>query len=829
MLVPLLALTSGALLSAAPVETHPPRVYVGVYLSDVSDLDLKAGRFKADVQLWCKWLGSSTPPALEFSNGELDSQDEVAREDDGEWHSLRWHVIGTFRGTFPLQRFPFDSQRLPITVALPKEAGELVPDLASSGMRPEFSITGWLYDPFFRAERSDEKVASDFGGIKTEGAPHRLQAVSFIVEMRRPFTAYALKFIFPLAIILAMAFLVFFVTADKFEVRSAIGITALLSCIAFHFSQADSLPPVAYLVAADKLFVGSYLLIFTSVAESLWVSRWFDRWPLRSRWIDRVSAVVFPLSAIVTVLVVMREATAERIAPPPRAIVSAAAPVTARRTLRVGTPGFSSLSINQIRRLAQRGTVVTDSAGVPQPFLVEAVPSLTNEYVRFSPSGGMRVIWRLRPGLRWSDGAAITASDVAYSAQMGDSVVQAVIQDPFTVALDFPRREAEALQGFTVYPRAKLEPITLDGGYDSFRKANANAIAASDGPFLFESFAANQRAVFKRNPFFQGGAPAFDTVEVRGFPSSKEASEALLAHEIDLISGISQQGVELLQGKPGIVVRESPSDTLYVLSVDLELPLFKDVRVRQALSHAVDRAAIGRVLVGSGAREAYDYRAETADDAANDIVRRSYAPDTARALLAQAGLTPPIPVTLVIPDVTASSSPAQAAAIIKRNLEAVGFQVQVTPSKTALDISQRKQGLGFTQITATASVSRFWGVPLKNGDYDSEHPHGPFDADIVALYARYKTTLIEERKRVLSQKLQRAWAERLPLIPLVFGVDHIAHSEYLMGLEPGRAKNIWWNAERWYFKPAGEVRSATRDGGVARDERLGSAPDAGRR
>src|SRR3954466_5068351 len=90
---------------AAETEDLRPRVYVGAYLSDVSDFDLKAGEFKADLQVWCKWRGSEEVPPVELRNALIEQKDEVARESDGDWRMVRWHMQGTFRGTFPLQRF----------------------------------------------------------------------------------------------------------------------------------------------------------------------------------------------------------------------------------------------------------------------------------------------------------------------------------------------------------------------------------------------------------------------------------------------------------------------------------------------------------------------------------------------------------------------------------------------------------------------------------------------------------------------------------------------------------------------------------------------------
>ena len=63
MLLPVL------LMLATAADPPPRRVYVGVFLSDVSDFDLKAGRFKADLRMWLKWSGDDKVPNVTFENG----------------------------------------------------------------------------------------------------------------------------------------------------------------------------------------------------------------------------------------------------------------------------------------------------------------------------------------------------------------------------------------------------------------------------------------------------------------------------------------------------------------------------------------------------------------------------------------------------------------------------------------------------------------------------------------------------------------------------------------------------------------------------------------
>ena len=65
-------------------------------MRDVSGFDLNEGRFQADQDAWLKWLGPEKIPHIQFANAEISSREEVARENDGDWRSIRWRIQGTF-------------------------------------------------------------------------------------------------------------------------------------------------------------------------------------------------------------------------------------------------------------------------------------------------------------------------------------------------------------------------------------------------------------------------------------------------------------------------------------------------------------------------------------------------------------------------------------------------------------------------------------------------------------------------------------------------------------------------------------------------------------
>ncbi|MFU8804376.1 MAG: hypothetical protein ACNA8W_11245, partial [Bradymonadaceae bacterium] len=162
-----------------PAQTQGPRVYVGVYLHDVSSFEQKNGVFDVDAELWAKWRGEFDPDLIRIANGSQLERTSLGRESDGTWHSARWRIRGTLRGEFPVHRFPFDEQTLAVVLELAEEDGQLVPDLAGSGMARSFSITDWLYEPEFRPAISTRVFRSDLGSLAIEGGAAKVHRVGF--------------------------------------------------------------------------------------------------------------------------------------------------------------------------------------------------------------------------------------------------------------------------------------------------------------------------------------------------------------------------------------------------------------------------------------------------------------------------------------------------------------------------------------------------------------------------------------------------------------------------------------------------------------------------
>ncbi len=235
--------------------------------------------------------------------------------------------------------------------------------------------------------------------------------------------------------------------------------------------------------------------------------------------------------------------------------------------------------------------------------------------------------FKLRPDVRFSDGAPFTADDVVASVKRIPSIpnnpgpytsnlrtiTSTVAVDPMTVRVTTDRPNPLLPGQFTnvfILPKSVVnEPP------EAFSSGRA---AIGTGPFRVVSFRYGESMVLEPNPNYWGARTPWQHVTVRVIGNDGAREAALLAGDLDLIENVPPEDVARLKETKGIAVFGRPADRVAFLLPNVApdtMPLLtdrqgqkldknplRDLRVRQAMSLALDRKAlVERALSGQGA------------------------------------------------------------------------------------------------------------------------------------------------------------------------------------------------------------------------------------
>lgn len=225
--------------------------------------------------------------------------------------------------------------------------------------------------------------------------------------------------------------------------------------------------------------------------------------------------------------------------------------------------------------------------------------------------------FHLRRDVRWHDGRPFTAADVKFTfdellvkfhartrASVGPALLRIDTPDAFTVEFRFRRPYAPLLQQLDV-EEAPIMPRHVFAESDPLKNP-ANTAPIGTGPFRFESYRSGSEIRYAANKQYFRGAPALDNVVMRIIPDAGTQLIALEAGEVDWLFGVPQPERARLRGDPRFRLIQTAgisggSNCVTTLGFNLDRPLFRDIRVRRAVAHALDRRQfLERVLFGEG-------------------------------------------------------------------------------------------------------------------------------------------------------------------------------------------------------------------------------------
>ncbi|MSO76397.1 MAG: ABC transporter substrate-binding protein [Alphaproteobacteria bacterium] len=280
--------------------------------------------------------------------------------------------------------------------------------------------------------------------------------------------------------------------------------------------------------------------------------------------------------------------------------------------------------------------------------------------------------FKLRPNAKFSDGTPITAEDVIYSLNRiprienspgGYIIFVRAIQnmlavDPLTLHIT-----TKEPYPFLAVDMARIFVVPRSLG-DGIKTGDFNDLKAkiTSGPYRPVLYVPQDRLELEANPHWYGGKPAWDRVVIRQISSDTSRVAALLAGDVQAINEVPIQDMARVKGDAKLRVSDMPGSRVMYVAMDMDRdaspyvrdangqpmtknPL-KDVRVRQALSYAINRQAIiDRVLEGAGTI-AGNLLPAGFEGTSPNIKPDPFDPARAKALLKEAGYPQGFQLTL---------------------------------------------------------------------------------------------------------------------------------------------------------------------------------------
>lgn len=284
-------------------RTGQVEVMLGLALVGLSNVNERAQTWDGDFWLFEAW--KPTPgfvPQTEIVNetaAHVEGFDDTDLRGDLCVRSRR--IRATLTSAFNLRVFPFDTQTLDIRFSDAEySAAEVAyasrPRAAGIEAACQNELAAWKLMSGVSYGEERHKFEWD------EGAPDYDYA-RFSFDVRRHVTYHLARFFLPLLLIVGVAFSVLWIDPADISTQSSIGVTCLLAAIAFQLAEAGTLPEVAYLTLADRVYTACYVAITSVFAESVYTN-WLDRHGERARAlvIDRRCRVVFPVALVLALV-----------------------------------------------------------------------------------------------------------------------------------------------------------------------------------------------------------------------------------------------------------------------------------------------------------------------------------------------------------------------------------------------------------------------------------------------------------------------------------------------------------------------------------------------
>ncbi len=444
---------------------------------------------------------------------------------------------------------------------------------------------------------------------------------------------------------------------------------------------------------------------------------------------------------------------------------------------------------------------------------MELIPSLATSWKNLDD-----LTWefKLRKDVKFSNGAPFTAQDVLFTicrtlnneTNVSQSYMDTTKRltdvqtpDPYTVivktATPIPLIPAEFARNLPIISSSIVEHGTLKfapkegcgykGPWPTVADFNSGKMAIGTGPFVLKSYVKGTGIMLERNETYWGPKPHWKTVKMVPVPNAGPRLTGLISGDYDLIENPAARDLTRVKQDPKLSYVATPSTRLIFFQPDIgraQSPFVKaangknplqDLRVRRAISMAIDRKAIVERLMDGMATVAYQYMPDGMFGGLAHAPEIKFDPEGAKKLLAEAGYADGFELTLSSTN-DRYINDAQITQAVAQYLARVGIKTKVDAMTASIYFPKRaKREFSFamggwpSENGEASGLFQLWVASTDSPKGQGTSNYGGFSsAEFDKVYIPAADTMDSAKRKAMLEQATKIALDNVPLIPLHF-------------------------------------------------------------
>ena len=480
-------------------------------------------------------------------------------------------------------------------------------------------------------------------------------------------------------------------------------------------------------------------------------------------------------------------------------------------------PWLTGLTVGlEVEAMIYDSLTRVDPNGDHIPFLAAEVPTLENGGIS---EDLLTYTYKLRDDVTWHDGTPFTAADVVFTFEsIANPEVNARSRTGFNLIAG-----AEATDDHTVvFTLNEPSAVFLETwGYrgilpkhifenEDMNTSNFNREpTVGTGPYKFVEWVSGDRVVVERNPDYYQEGGYIDRIVYRIIPSSDTLLTMLETGEIDMRFSVTAEQVPIVQDLADYTLFATPVHAYFHFSINNTDPILGDVRLRQALTHGLDKQVITDTVLGGLVEPHGSPVAQPSWVYVDHSDRYPFDVDQAAALLEEAGWTlgddgirtkDGERLSLELLNIAGDSERLQIVQIAQAMWEDIGVEVNISQVDAPTFVN--------AMTTQTYQFAYgFWGFSVDPSGYNERwlsssagHWLNYDNPEVDQLLIDGLKTVDRDARRAIYEQFQETVVEDATNIYVYNRVFFDAVKNRVQGFVPSASSSTnMWNVHEWWL------------------------------